>query len=58
MNQILIDIIQTEFLQRELKRCLGILYFGAVDFGDNIEFISWNPSFFDGFAELCFVSVD
>ena len=58
MDQVLIDIIQTEFLQRELKCCLSILDFGAVDFGGDIEFFSWNPGFFDGFAELCFVSVD
>jgi hypothetical protein len=57
MDQILIDIIQTKFLQGELKCCLGILDFGAVDFGGDIELVSLDPGFFDGFAELCFVSV-
>jgi hypothetical protein len=58
MDQVLIDVIQTKFLQREIKCCLGILDFSAADFGCDIELISWDPSLFDGFAELCFISID
>jgi hypothetical protein len=58
VDEILIDIVQLQFLEGKLECLLGVLDFGAGDFGCNVELFAGNTCFLDCFAELDFVAVD
>lgn len=57
MDQVLVDVIQLQLLEGELEGFLRVLDFRAGDFGGDVEFLSGDACFFDGFAELGFVAV-
>jgi hypothetical protein len=58
VDEVLVDIIDLEFLEGGLESFFGVLDFCAADFGGYVQLISGNSRFFDSLAELGFVTVD